>query len=86
MPTLVGLTQGKRGVRRTLQQNQVPPECGQYSGEVGNAGEGEGTSQDAEQAAKKLGDPLPGLLPQHHATRRCVPGMCGGDTAHHQEW
>ncbi len=28
---------------------------------MGDAGEGEGASEDAEQVAKKLGDPLPGL-------------------------
>jgi hypothetical protein len=56
-----GESQGQRGVRRTPLQNQVSPECGQSGGELGNAGEGEGASRDAEQVAKKLGDPLPGL-------------------------
>jgi hypothetical protein len=42
-------------------KNQVSTECGQSCGEVGDAGKGEGASQDAEWAAKKVGDPLPGL-------------------------
>ncbi len=56
-------SQGQRGVPRTPQKNQLSPECGESGGEVGNAGEGEGTSRDAEQAAEKLADPLPGLPP-----------------------
>jgi hypothetical protein len=35
-------------------------------GESGNAGEGKGTSRDAERAAEELGDPLPGLPQQYH--------------------
>ena len=56
--------------------------------ESGNAGEGEGAPQDAEQAAEDLGDPLPGLLPPHHDARRCVPGVRSGsgDAAYHREW
>ncbi len=39
------------------------PECEESGREVGDAGEDEGASRDTEQAAKKLGDPLPGLPP-----------------------
>ncbi len=46
---------------------------------MGYAGEGEGASRDAEGVAKKMGDPLIGLPPRHHAARRSVLGVCGGD-------
>jgi hypothetical protein len=55
------------------------------NGESGDAGEGKGTSRDAKWAAEELGDPLPGLPPPHHDAWRCVPGVCGGDAAHHRE-
>jgi hypothetical protein len=54
-------------------------------GEWGNAGEGEGTSQNAEWAAEELGDPLPGLPPPHHDAQQCVPGVRGGDAAHRRK-
>jgi hypothetical protein len=34
----------------------------------------------------KLGDPLPGQPPQHHAAGGYFLGVCTGDAAHHQEW
>ena len=40
-------------------------------------------SQDAEWAAEDLGDSLPGFLPPHHSAQQCIPGMRGGDAAHH---
>ena len=61
----------------------MPGQRRESGGESGNAGEGEGTSRDTERAAEELGDPLPGLPPQHHDARRCVPGVRGGDAAHH---
>jgi hypothetical protein len=48
-----------------------------------DTGEVEGTSQDAEQAAEELGDPLPGLLSPHFAAQQCFPGMHSGNAAHH---
>ena len=60
-------------------------ERGESCGESGNAGKGEGTSQDDEWASDELGDPLPGLPPPHHDARRCVPGVHGVDTAHRRE-
>ena len=34
----------------------------------------------------ELGAPLPGLLPPHLASRRCAPGVRGGDAAHRREF
>ena len=51
----MGASQGRQGVRWTPQQNQVSPECRESKGEAGNAGEGEATSHNAEQVAKKWG-------------------------------
>ena len=63
----------------------MPREQRESGGKLGNAGEGKGTSRDAEWAAKDLGDSLPGLPPPYHNARQCVPGMRGGDAAHHRE-
>ena len=81
-----GASRGRRGVHLTPRQNQVSPECGESGGEVGNAGEGEGVSRDAERAGKKLRDSLPGLPTRHHVVWRCFPGVRRGDRAHHREW
>ena len=61
----------------------MPGQRCESGGESGDAGEGKGASQDAEWAAKELGDPLPGLPPPHNDARRCVPGVRCGDAAHH---
>ena len=53
-------------------------------GKAGNAGTDAGASQDAEWASEKLGDSLPGLPSQHFAAWQYFLGMCGGDSAHHQ--
>ena len=53
--------------------------------ESGDAGEGKGTSRDAERAAEELGDRLPGFPTPHHDEWPCVPGMCGGGAAHRRE-
>jgi len=52
----------------------------------GDAGEGQGASRDSKWVAEELGDPLPGLPSPHHDAQRCVPGVCGGDAAHHTYW
>ncbi len=49
------MSHGQRGVRRTPRKNQVSPECGDSGREVGDVGEGEGASRDAERVAKKWG-------------------------------
>jgi hypothetical protein len=82
------LEPGKRveaneGLPRPPRQNQMSGERHESGRESGNAGEGEGASQDAEWAAEDLGDSLPGLPPPHHDSRHCVPGVRGGDAAHH---
>jgi hypothetical protein len=51
------------------------PDKSESGGESDDAGEGEGTSQDAERLAEELGDPLSGLPPPHHDAWRCVPGV-----------
>ena len=61
----------------------MPGQRCESGGESGNAREGEGASRDAERAAEELGDPLPGLPSPHHDAWRCVPGVRGGDAAHH---
>ena len=53
---------------------------------MGNAVESKGALQDAELVAEDLWDSLPDLLPPHHDARRCVPGVRGGDAAHHPGW
>ncbi len=64
----------------------MPGKLNKSGREEGNEGEGEGTSQDAERAAEKLRDPLPQLPPPHLNAQQCVPGACGVDAAHRQEW
>ena len=39
---------------------------------MGDVGEGKGETQDIEQVTEELGDTLPGLLPPHQASRRCL--------------
>ena len=53
--------------------------------ESGDAGEGKGTSQDAERAAEELRDTLTGLLPPHHDAWRCVSGVRCDDAAPRRE-
>ncbi len=60
----------------------MPGKLLKSGGDEGDAGEGEGTSQDAEWAAEELGDPLPGLLPPHLNAGQCVLGMRNVDAVH----
>ena len=45
-------------------------ERGESEGEAGDAGEGEGATQDTERAAEELGDPLPGISPPHKTVKK----------------
>ena len=59
----------------------MPRERRESVGKLGNAGEGEGASRDAEWMAKRPGEFSPRSSAITNNARRCVPGVRGGDAA-----